>query len=107
MEEVAEEEGASFCSKEMGVEACFAAVGSLEIESGVKAGRLVAARCVLKRFSSSCALQKVLRTVGDVADSVSNLKVVAFLPIKEGNAAVFNESFGRFEGEGALESVGG
>jgi len=53
------------------------------------------------RWSSSCALLKVLRCVGEVAESVSNRRLVAFLPNAEGNVAVLSDSFGRFDGDGA------
>lgn len=62
----------------------------------------------LKLSSSSCALLKVFRIVGDVAESVSNRRLVAFLlPANVvGSIDVFNESLGRLEGVGA-ESKGG
>lgn len=56
--------------------------------------------------SSSCALLKVLRTVGEVADSVSSLRLVAFLPNVGGRIVVLSDSFGRFEGDGATEGKG-
>jgi hypothetical protein len=56
--------------------------------------------------SSSCALLKVFRMVGDVAESVSSRRLVAFLPNVDGRTEVLSESFGRFEGEGA-DSRGG
>lgn len=57
--------------------------------------------------SSSWALLKVLRIVGEVADKVSSRRLVAFLPKVEGNKVVLSDSFGRFEGVGVLESNGG
>lgn len=57
--------------------------------------------------SSSWALLNVLRMVGEVADKVSNRRLVAFLPKVEGSKVVLSDSFGRFEGVGALESNGG
>ena len=62
----------------------------------------------LKLSSSSCALLKVFRMVGDVAESVSNRRLVAFLlPANVvGSIDVFNESLGRLEGVGA-DSKGG
>lgn len=62
----------------------------------------------LKLSSSSCALLKVFRIVGDVAESVSNRRLVAFLlPANvDGSIDVFNESLGRLEGVGA-DSKGG
>lgn len=52
-------------------------------------------------WRSSCALLKVFRCVGEVAESVSSRRLVAFLPNVEGTAAVLRESFGRFDGDGA------
>ena len=43
---------------------------------------------------------KVFRIVGDVADSVSNLRLVAFLPNMGATFAVLSDNLGRFEGGG-------
>lgn len=71
-------------------------------------GRFGLAPGTLKLSSSSCALLKVFRMVGDVAESVSNRRLVAFLlPANVvGSIDVFNESLGRLEGVGA-DSKGG
>ena len=49
----------------------------------------------------------MLRVVGEVADNVSSLRLVDRLPPNmEGTLAVFNESFGRFEGGANEEGRG-
>lgn len=45
-----------------------------------------------------CAFRKVLRTVGDVVDKVSNLRLVEVFPKTDGILFVFNDSFGRLAG---------
>ena len=42
----------------------------------------------------------MFRLVGDVADSVSNLKLVEALPNALARLDVFSDSFGLFEGDG-------
>jgi len=69
-------------------------------------GRLGLAPGILTPDSSSCALLKVFLTVGDVAESVSSLRLVAFLPNVDGKMVVLSDSFGRLDGDGA-ESKGG
>lgn len=56
--------------------------------------------------SSSCALLKVFRMVGEVAERVSSRRLVAFLPKVDGRTEVLSDSFGRLDGDGA-ESKGG
>jgi hypothetical protein len=53
-----------------------------------------------------CVFRKVLRAVGDVADSVSNRRLVAFLPKTGAMLEVLRESFGRFEGVGNVGMFG-
>lgn len=69
-------------------------------------GRLGLEPGALTLYSSSCALLKVFRTVGDVAESVSSRRLVAFLPNVEGRLVVLSDSLGRLEGDGA-DSKGG
>lgn len=49
----------------------------------------------------------MFRIVGDVAERVSNRRLVAFFPKVGGEIDVLSESFGRFEGDGLLDSNGG
>lgn len=42
----------------------------------------------------------MLRIVGDVADSVSSLRLVDFLPKVEGSSEVLSDNFGRLLGAG-------
>jgi hypothetical protein len=51
--------------------------------------------------SSSCALLNVFLIVGEVAESVSSLRLVAFLPKVAGKDDVLSDSLGRLDGEGA------
>ena len=44
--------------------------------------------------SCSCPLRNVFLAVGDVAESVSNLRLVAFLPTSDVRLAVLSDSFG-------------
>jgi hypothetical protein len=69
-------------------------------------GRLGLEPGTLTLGSSSCALLKVFRTVGDVAESVSSRRLVAFLPNVDGRLVVLSDSFGRLDGDGA-DSKGG
>ena len=78
----------------------------LEVARFDSVGRLGLLPAALNRASSSCALLNVLRTVGEVAERVSNLKLVVFLPKVGGKIEVLRDSLGRFEGEGAIDSVG-
>ena len=78
----------------------------LEVARLESVGRLGLEPGTLTLDSSSCALLKVFRTVGDVAESVSNRRLVAFLPNVGGRMVVLRDSLGRFEGEGA-DSKGG
>lgn len=68
--------------------------------------RLVAIGVKLKRSLDpfcSCALPKVFRMVGLVADNVSNRRLVAFLPYAVGAILVVSsDNLGRFEGEGEV-----
>ena len=56
--------------------------------------------------SGFCAFRNVFLVVGDVAESVSNLKLVEPLPEIGATLDVFSDSFGLFEGEG-MSSRGG
>ena len=80
----------------------------LDVDRLDNVGRLGLEPGALKLSSSSCALLKVFRIVGDVAESVSNRRLVAFLlPANVvGRIEVFKDSLGRFEGVGA-DSKGG
>ena len=69
-------------------------------------GRLGREPGVFTLDSSSCALLKVFRTVGEVAESVSSRRLVAFLPNVDGRIVVLSESLGRLDGVGA-DSRGG
>jgi hypothetical protein len=69
-------------------------------------GRLGLEPGTLTLGSSSCALLKVFRIVGDVAESVSSRRLVAFLPNVDGRLVVLSDSFGRLDGFGA-DSKGG
>lgn len=102
--EAADDEDASDAEGVLGC-ACSVDATMSAVARGDSVGRVGFAPGVF-RWSSSCALLKVLRCVGEVAESVSNRRLVAFLPNAEGNAAVLSESFGRFDGEGACESTG-
>jgi hypothetical protein len=48
----------------------------------------------------SCPFRKVFRAVGDVADSVSNLRLVEPFPNIGVTLEVLSVNFGRFEGDG-------
>lgn len=78
----------------------------LDVERLDSVGRLGLEPGAFTLGSSSCALLKVFRMVGDVAESVSSRRLVAFLPKFDGRTVVLSDSFGRFEGDGA-ESKGG
>lgn len=79
----------------------------LDVARFDKVGRFGLDPAVFNLSSSSCALLKVFRIVGDVADSVSNRRLVAFLlPNAVGRTDVFNDSLGRLDGVGA-DSKGG
>lgn len=81
--------------------------GMLEVARFDKVGRFGLDPAALNLSSSSCALLKVFRIVGDVAESVSNRRLVAFLlPNVVGRSDVFNDSLGRLDGVGA-DSKGG
>lgn len=69
-------------------------------------GRLGRKPGVFTLGSSSCALLKVFRTVGEVAESVSSRRLVAFLPNVDGKIVVLSDSLGRLDGVGA-DSRGG
>lgn len=97
--EAAEDEGASDAVGVTGC-ACSVAAKMFAVARGDNAGREGLAPDVFK-WNSSCALLKVLRCVGEVAESVSNRRLVAFLPNAEGSVAVLSESLGRFDGDGA------
>jgi hypothetical protein len=73
----------------------------LEVERFDNVGRLGLEPGALALSSSSCALLKVFRTVGDVAESVSSRRLVAFLPKVDGRLVVLSDSLGRLEGDGA------
>jgi hypothetical protein len=51
-------------------------------------------------------LRKVFRAVGEVAESVSRRRLVAFLPKIGDMSEVLRLSFGRFEGVGPGSNVG-
>jgi len=78
----------------------------LEVARFDRVGRLGLLPAALNLASSSCALLKVLRTVGEVAERVSNRRLVVFLPKVGGKMDVLSDNLGRFEGEGATDSVG-
>ena len=78
----------------------------LDVARFDKVGRLGLEPGVLTFDSSSCALLKVFRIVGDVAESVSSRRLVAFLPKVDGKIVVLSDSFGRLAGDGA-DSRGG
>ena len=72
-------------------------IGSTFVASGVNAGLLALALDFRSRF---CPLRKVFLAVGDVADSVSNLKLVDPFPYTGLTFEVLSDSFGFFDGEG-------
>jgi hypothetical protein len=78
----------------------------LEVARLDRVGRFGLLPAALNLASSSCALLKVFRTVGEVAESVSNRRLVVFLPKVGGKMVVLSDSLGRFAGEGATERVG-
>jgi len=78
----------------------------LDVARFDKVGRLGLAPGTLTLGSSSCALLNVFLTVGDVAESVSSLRLVAFLPNVDGKMVVLSDSFGRLDGDGAESKVG-
>ena len=78
----------------------------LDVARFDKVGRFGLDPAVFNLSSSSCALLKVFRIVGDVAESVSNRRLVAFLPKVDGKIVVLSDSFGRLAGDGA-DSRGG
>ena len=69
----------------------------LTVARGVNTGRLVFTLDVL---STSRLFEKVFLAVGEVADSVSSRRLVELLPMIGATSDVFNESFGRFAGDG-------
>lgn len=72
--------------------------------SGLRAGfdtRESLVRCSV----GLCAFRNVFLAVGDVADNVSNLKLVEPFPKTVGTLSVSSESFGRLAGDGR-RSVG-
>ena len=75
-------------------------VGETLVASGGKTGRCGVEVAILVEPSDECALRKVFREVGDVADSVSSLRLVEPLPNTEGCILVFNDNFGLFDGDG-------
>lgn len=79
---------------------------TLEVARFDSVGRFGLLPAALNLASSSCALLKVLRTVGEVAERVSNRRLVVFLPKAGGKIDVLSDNLGRFEGEGATDSVG-
>jgi len=93
-------------SKATGEDVTMSCEVMLEVARFDSVGRLGLLPAALNRASSSCALLNVLRTVGEVAERVSNLKLVVFLPKVGGKIEVLRDSLGRFEGEGAIDSVG-
>jgi len=93
-------------SKATGEDVTMSCEVMLEVARFDSVGRLGLLPAALNRASSSCALLNVLRTVGEVAERVSNLKLVVFLPKVGGKIEVLRDSLGRFEGEGATDSVG-
>jgi len=78
----------------------------LDVERFDNVGRLGREPGAFTFVSSSCALLKVFLTVGEVAESVSSRRLVAFLPNVDGKIVVLRDSFGRLDGVGA-ESKGG
>lgn len=78
----------------------------LDVERFDNVGRLGLEPGALTFDSSSCALLKVFRIVGDVAESVSSRRLVAFLPNVDGRIVVLSVNFGRLAGDGA-DSRGG
>lgn len=82
-------------------------VRMLDVERVDRVGRLGLEPGAFNPESSSWALLKVLRMVGEVAERVSNRRLVVFLPKAGGSIVVFSDSLGRFDGDGALASNGG
>jgi hypothetical protein len=93
-------------SKVTGEDVMMSCAVMLEVERFDRVGRFGLLPAALNLASSSCALLKVLRTVGEVAERVSNRRLVAFLPKVGGKMDVLSDNLGRFEGEGAADSVG-
>lgn len=82
-----------------GVGACVDGDSTL-VARGLRAGllNLVADRGL-------CVLRNVFLAVGDVADSVSNLRLVDPLPYTGSTFVVFNDNLGRFEGDGPTVGI--
>ena len=82
----------------VGVSIKGAGVGAgASVTSGVRAGILSLALPAAR--SCSCLLRKVFRTVGDVAERVSSLRLVDPLPKIGATLDVFKLSFGFFDGD--------
>lgn len=77
----------------------------LEVERFDRVGRLGLLPAAFNLASSSCALLNVFRTVGEVAERVSNRRLVVFLPKVGGKIDVLSDSLGLLD-EGATDSVG-
>ena len=96
----------SDCSEVAGDNDLISFATMLEVARLDSVGRLGLEPEALTLGSSSCALLKVFRTVGDVAESVSSRRLVAFLPNVDGRIVVLRDNLGRLEGDGA-DSKGG
>lgn len=95
----------SECSEADGDDELMSLALMLDVARSDSVGRLGREPGTFTLGSSSCALLKVFLTVGEVAESVSSRRLVAFLPNVDGKIVVLSDSFGRFDGVGA-ESKG-
>jgi hypothetical protein len=96
----------SECSETDGDDELVSFALMLDVARFDNVGRLGREPGTLTPDSSSCALLKVFLTVGDVAESVSSRRLVAFLPNVDGKIVVLSDNLGRLDGVGA-ESKGG
>ena len=93
-------------SKATGEDETMSCAVILEVARFDSVGRFDLLPAALNLASSSCALLKVFRMVGEVAERVSNRRLVVFLPKVGGKIDVLSDNLGRFEGEGATDRVG-
>lgn len=93
-------------SKATGEDEMMSCAVVLEVARFDRVGRFALLLAALNRASSSWALLKVFRTVGEVAERVSNRRLVVFLPKVGGKIEVLSDNLGRFEAEGAADSMG-
>jgi hypothetical protein len=104
--ELTVDEVVSDCSEVAGDDDLMSVAIMLEVERFDNVGRLGLEPGARALGSSSCALLKVFRIVGDVAESVSSRRLVAFFPNVDGRLVVLSDNLGRLEGDGA-DSKGG